>query len=115
MQFSGKYFILTDSHEAHYPVVVLCKGKQDARIHKRSTYRSIILGCVEHQDTFIGGFNEMKRRIKPSLIIVYGDLLPGITGRILRIPYSESFARKSGAKQLRMPEVPRVTMIKAAM
>ena len=73
------------------------------------------LGCVEYQDTFIDGFVEMKRRIKPSLIIVYGDVLPGITGGVLRIPYSESFARKSGAKQLRMPEVPRITVIKEAM
>ena len=52
------------------------------------------LGC--HNDKakplFLEGFNEMKRVIKPSLIIVFGGkLVEGMTGRFIVFDYSDTF------------------------
>lgn len=53
------------------------------------------LGCKDNQKIFMDGFKEMKKRLMPSLIIVYGDMLPGMTGRFLQVKYSDAFAKKS--------------------
>ena len=43
----------------------------------------------------------MKNRIVPPLIIVYGNMLEGMTGRFINIKYTEAFNKKNeGYKQL---------------
>ena len=49
------------------------------------------LGCKNHEKEFLDGFNEMKKRINPLLIIVYGDMIQGMTGRFLNFRYTDCF------------------------
>ncbi len=51
------------------------------------------LGCHNHEDEFLIGFKEMKRRISPSIIIVFGDMIKGMTGRFINFKYIDSFAQ----------------------
>lgn len=52
------------------------------------------IGCQKHQEEFLAGFNEMKKRINPSIIIVYGDMIDGMTGTFLNFKYTDSFNTK---------------------
>lgn len=52
------------------------------------------IGVSTNQQLFLKGFNEMKRRIKPSLIIVVGDMIPGMTGRFINYTYTDCFNKK---------------------
>lgn len=52
------------------------------------------LGCQSHIDEFLLGFNEMKRRIRPTIIIVFGDMIKGMTGKFINFRYSDSFNSK---------------------
>lgn len=52
------------------------------------------LGCQNNPEIFLQGFNEMKRRIAPSLIIVYGDMIDGMTGRFVNFKYSDAFSKE---------------------
>lgn len=68
------------------------------------------LGCKGNAEDFLAGFNEMKRRLTPSIIIVYGDMIKGMSGRFIRFSYQDSFA--TNASQLHMECVPRVFVVK---
>lgn len=52
------------------------------------------LGCKRDVDFFMRGYNEMIRRIKPPLIIVYRDMLPEKIGRFVNFRYEDSFQPK---------------------
>lgn len=52
------------------------------------------LGCQNNAEVFLHGFNEMKHRIAPSLIIVYGDMIDGMTGKFVNFKYSDAFSRE---------------------
>ena len=52
------------------------------------------LGCKTHKKEFFDGYNEMMKRLKPKLVIVYGDLIEGMYGRILNYKFSDSFNHK---------------------
>ena len=52
------------------------------------------LGSKRDVDSFMRGYNEMIRRIKPPLIIVYGDMLPEMIGRFVNFRYEDSFQPK---------------------
>ena len=59
------------------------------------------VGCTEHLDIFYDGFEKMKISIEPSLIVVYGDMLPGMYGRFVNYSYSEAFnSNRQAYKQL---------------
>ncbi len=79
-------------------------------------YGSIViistLGCHEHPKEFLDGFKEMKARINPPLIIVYGDMIDGMTGTFLNYRYTESFCRKEKYEQLFLDGIPKVFTIK---
>lgn len=47
------------------------------------------LGCKNNREIFLKGFNEMKKRLKPRLIIVYGDMIEGMTGRFVNFRYKD--------------------------
>lgn len=49
------------------------------------------LGCTDNTDIFMAGFDEMKKRLKPSLIIVYGKWLDGMSGRFIHYDYKDAF------------------------
>jgi len=58
------------------------------------------LGCQNNKEIFLPGFNEMKKRIKPSLIIVFGDMIDGMTGRFVNFKYIDAFSKKSTQMRL---------------
>ena len=61
------------------------------------------IGCAGQLDVFCDGFHEMQKRLEPSLIIVFGDMLPGMYGRFINYQYQEAFNSNHQAyKQLSM-------------
>lgn len=60
-------------------------------IEKGSTVIISTLGCTSNCRIFLDGFNRMKDVIEPSLIIVFGDMMPGMTGTFLQFNYEDSF------------------------
>ena len=52
------------------------------------------LGSKRDIGYFMRGYNEMIRRLAPPLIIVFGDMLPEMTGRFINFRYEDSFQRK---------------------
>ena len=42
----------------------------------------------------------MKKRLEPSLIIVYGDMIDGMTGKFVNFKYTDAFSKKT--RQLRL-------------
>ena len=50
------------------------------------------IGCQKRQEEFLLGFNEMKKRLNPPIIIVVGDMIQGMTGRFINFRYTDSFA-----------------------
>ena len=66
------------------------------------------IGCQEKPKEFLAGFREMKARLNPPLIIVYGDMIPGMTGTFLNFPYEEGFCRKQKYEQLRIEGISRL-------
>ncbi len=63
-------------------------------VEQNSVVIVLTLGCKDNQEVFLDGFREMKKRLSPSLIIVYGDMISGMTGRFLQVKYSDAFAKK---------------------
>lgn len=49
------------------------------------------LGACSNWNNFINGFNKMKDIINPSLIIIFGKYINGITGKLLCFEYTDSF------------------------
>jgi len=52
------------------------------------------LGSKSDKKFFLRGYNEMVRWIEPPLIIVYGDMLPEMTGRFINFRYEDAFHKK---------------------
>lgn len=52
------------------------------------------LGCHNFQNEFLAGFNEMKKRLSPSLIIVFGNFISGMSGRFINYKYEDLFFKK---------------------
>lgn len=82
-------------------------------------YGSIVLvstiGCQSNVDVFLNGFNEMKRRINPPLIIVFGDMINSMAGTFLNFRYNETFYGKSKYKQMRLEGFTNIFEIKEEM
>ena len=70
------------------------------------------LGCQNNRDSFLLGFNEMIHRINPPLIIVFGDMIDGMTGRFINFKYTDSF--RSEYTQLKMNGFSNIFEIKEA-
>lgn len=78
-------------------------------LEKESIVMISTIGCMKNQDVFINGFNEMKKRIAPPLIIVYGKMINGMTGRFVNIDYTEAFSgKKSNSNEISLFTVSRV-------
>ncbi len=70
------------------------------------------LGCKNHSDVFLNGFNEMKKRINPELIVVYGDMISGMTGRFVNYTYTDAITKNQDYEQLSFFKAPAVFEIK---
>lgn len=79
-------------------------------------YGSIVvistIGCHENIEDFLTGFNELQKRINPPLILVFGDMIKGMTGTFINYRYKDSFAYDKRNKQLRLNEVSQIFTIK---
>ena len=59
------------------------------------------LGVSENLEIFYKGFYAMKKYLDPSLIIVYGDMLPDMYGRFINYKYTDAFnTNKQAYRQL---------------
>ena len=63
------------------------------------------LGVSKNVEMFIEGFNEMKRRIEPSLIIVVGKLFDEMYGEFLIFSLDETFSQRIKGKQVTLFEM----------
>lgn len=71
-------------------------------VEKGSVVIVSTIGCLKNKDVFLNGFNEMKRRIAPVLIIVFGKMIDGMTGTFLHFNYEDCFMKKETYEQLRL-------------
>ena len=67
-------------------------------------------GCQNNEKVFLMGFNELKRRINPPLIIVFGEMIEGMTGTFVNYKYSDSFNKKY--EQLKLDGISNIFTIK---
>ena len=81
-------------------------------IEKGSIVVISTIGCMNHKDIFLAGFNEMKSRLDPPLIIVYGKMIRGMTGTFINFDYTDAFLRHSNYEQLQLFDVSRIFTIK---
>ncbi len=73
------------------------------------------LGCTDTSiDAFLNGYNNMMKRIKPSLVIVFGEFIEGLYGRLLIVKYEESFNNSSVDLQPTLFDIPKVIEITEA-
>lgn len=73
------------------------------------------LGCQLNTQVFLDGFQEMKRRLQPELIVVIGSMISGMTGRFVNYKYIDTFSNKYTYKQPRLPIFPAIFEIKEVM
>ena len=69
------------------------------------------VGCVHFQEQFLKGFNEMRKRINPSLILVRGKMIDGMTGNLVFIDFEETFNVKVEFEQMQLFQMDRVLHI----
>lgn len=82
-------------------------------VEKGSVVIVSTLGCQNNKEFFLKGFEELKRRIEPELIIVFGKLVPGMTGKFIQYKYEESFnVREYDYEQLALFSISRIIEIK---
>lgn len=70
-------------------------------IEKESIVAISTIGVSKSRENFLKGFNEMKKRINPSLIIVRGKYIHGMTGKFIFVDFDETFEKKQYIKKYR--------------
>lgn len=66
------------------------------------------IGCKENIEVFLNGYNEMKKRINPPLVIVFGDMIQGMTGRFLQFKYIDTFNKSNKNVQLSLDGISKI-------
>lgn len=69
------------------------------------------IGVGNEEESFLKGFNEMRERLQPSLIIVRGKPIHGMSGRFIFIGFDETF-NVPESDQLKLFELDRIQLIK---
>ncbi len=64
-------------------------------VEKGSVVAISTIGVHNDVQIFLDGFNEMKKRLCPRLIIVFGNMIPGMTGKFLNFKYEDALAKSS--------------------
>lgn len=70
------------------------------------------IGCADYADVFLAGFNEMKARLDPPLIIVYGDMIKGMTGTFINFAYTDAFQQDRRYEQMRFEGISKIFTVK---
>lgn len=68
-------------------------------------------GCVNFTKEFLDGFNEMKKKINPRLIIVRGKFIKGMTGKLMFLDFEDTYISKNTYEQIKLFESTRVVNI----
>lgn len=68
------------------------------------------IGCLgdKERNIFLDGYKELLKRKKPSLVLVYGTIIKGMTGKILPIKYEDCFAPKNEYFQIPLIELSKI-------
>lgn len=80
-------------------------------VEKGSVVIISTLGCLNQKNIFLKGFNEMKKQIEPSLIIVFGKMIEGMTGTFLQYDYKDCFMKKQNYEQLKLFQIDNIFTI----
>ena len=109
--------LMKDSEFSEIPYKTLLKiltrleeEKLISGIEKGSIVIISTIGCQNNEKVFLMGFNELKRRINPPLIIVFGEMIEGMTGTFVNYKYSDSFNKKY--EQLKLDGISNIFTIK---
>ena len=81
-------------------------------IEKGSVVAISTIGVVNETEAFLKGFNEMIKRIKPSLILVRGKPIKGMEGRFIFIDFKDTFEIKGMYEQLTLFKLDKVQVIR---
>lgn len=64
------------------------------------------MGCCRNVNAFLVGYNVMIRKLMPQLVIVFGNIIDGMAGRIVNYRYDESLGGKWQRGQIRLFNAP---------
>lgn len=64
------------------------------------------MGCHHNVNAFLAGYNEMLKRLAPQLVIVFGNVIGGMAGRIVNYKYDKSFSKKWQSDQISLFNTP---------
>lgn len=80
-------------------------------IEKGSIVTISTIGVSNCKQEFLKGFNEMMKRIEPSLVLIKGKRIKGMYGNLLFIEFDETFQIAKTYKQLHLFEIDRIQHI----
>lgn len=81
-------------------------------IEKGSIVAISTIGCINDIESYLKGFNEMKKRLNPSLIIVKGKIIKGMSGKFINLDFSDTFNVSKNYEQLSFSTINRIYEIK---
>ena len=80
-------------------------------IEKGSVVAISTVGITDNIESFLKGFNEMIKRIKPSLILVRGKPIEGMVGKFIFIDFCETFEIPSEYEQLTLFQLDKIQIL----
>ena len=69
------------------------------------------VGVANNKEFFLKGFNEMVKRIKPSLILVRGKPIEGMAGKFIFIDFCDTFEISSEYEQLSLFQLDKIQIL----
>lgn len=70
------------------------------------------IGVAGEKDSFLKGFKEMAKRIKPSLILVRGNLIDGMEGTFIFIDFTDTFEVQKEYEQIPLFTMEQIQIIR---
>ena len=80
-------------------------------IEKGSVVAISTVGIIKNKELFLKGFNEMVKRVKPSLILVRGKPIEGMSGKFVFIDFCETFEIASKYEQLTLFQLDKIQIL----
>ena len=80
-------------------------------IEKGSIVAISKVGIIRNKELFLKGFNEMIKRIKPSLILVRGKPIEGMSGKFIFIDFCETFEIALEYEQLALFQLDKIQIL----
>lgn len=81
-------------------------------VEKGSVVAISTVGIANNKDAFLKGFNEMIKRIEPSLILVRGKPIDGMEGKFIFIDFLDTFEIESEYEQLNLFNLDQIQIIR---